>query len=218
MPSLDAETIEKVGPYLDLCSKLGTFVQQIALDKVESLAIYYYGKVMDLDSDSLTRGVLRGFLQNISGRNVNFVNARVLVDSLGVGVDVVNSSEESDYTELIRVQAQCRHGETVSAEGTLMGKGNSPRIVSINDREVELEPCGYVLVVANSDETGIVGQLGTIIGNAGVNIASMSLSRNKVGGIAINLAGLDSPLDEATMSEITSIEAIKQARLVYLEC
>lgn len=218
MPSLDAETIEKVGPYLDLCSKLGTFVQQIALDKVESLAIYYYGKVMDLDSDSLTRGVLRGFLQNISGRNVNFVNARALVDSLGVGVDVVNSSEESDYTELIRVQAQCRHGETVSAEGTLMGKGNSPRIVSINDREVELEPCGYVLVVANSDETGIVGQLGTIIGNAGVNIASMSLSRNKVGGIAINLAGLDSPLDEATMSEITSIEAIKQARLVYLEC
>ena len=99
-----------------------------------------------------------------------------------------------------------------------MGKGKSPRIVSINDREVELEPCGYVLVVANSDETGIVGQLGTIIGNAGVNIASMSLSRNKVGGIAINLAGLDSPLDEATMSEITSIEAIKQARLVYLDC
>ena len=142
MPSLDAETIEKVGPYLDLCSKLGTFVQQIALDKVESLGIYYYGKVVDLDSDALTRGVLKGFLQNISGRNVNFVNARVLVESLGVGVEVVKSSEESDYTELIKVQAHCQNGETVSAEGTLMGKGNSPRIVTINDREVELEPCG----------------------------------------------------------------------------
>jgi len=218
MPSLDAETIEKVGPYLDLCSKLGTFVQQIALDKVESLGIYYYGKVVDLDSDSLTRGVLKGFLQNISGRNVNFVNARVLVESLGVGVEVVNSSEESDYTELIKVQAHCQNGETVSAEGTLMGKGNSPRIVSINDREVELEPCGYLLVVANTDETGIVGQLGTIIGNAGVNIASMSLSRNQVGGIALNVAGLDSPLDENAMAEILSVGAIKQAKLVHLEC
>jgi D-3-phosphoglycerate dehydrogenase len=218
MPSLDAETIEKVGPYLDLCSKLGTFVQQIALDKVESLAIYYYGKVVDVDSDSLTRGVLRGFLQNISGRNVNFVNARVLVDSLGVGVEVVKSSEESDYTELIKVQATCRDGEVVSVEGTLMGKGNSPRIVSINGREVELEPCGHVLVVANSDETGIVGQLGTIIGDAGVNIASMSLSRNQVGGIAINLAGLDSPLDEAAMAKIAAVKAIKQAKLVHLEC
>ena len=93
----------------------------------------------------------------------------------------MNSSEESDYTELIKVQAHCQNGETVSAEGTLMGKGNSPRIVTINDREVELEPCGYLLVVANTDETGIVGQLGTIIGNAGVNMASMSLSRNQVG-------------------------------------
>jgi len=218
MPSLDAETIEKVGPYLDLCSKLGTFVQQIALDKVESLGIYYYGKVVDLDSDSLTRGVLKGFLQNISGRSVNFVNARVLVESLGVGVEVVNSSEESDYTELIKVRAHCQNGETVSAEGTLMGKGNSPRIVSINDREVELEPCGYLLVVANTDETGIVGQLGTIIGNAGVNIASMSLSRNQVGGIALNVAGLDSPLDEKAMAEILSVGAIKQAKLVHLEC
>ena len=218
MPSLDAETIEKVGPYLDLCSKLGTFVQQIALDKVESLGIYYYGKVVDLDSDSLTRGVLKGFLQNISGRNVNFVNARVLVESLGVGIEVVNSSEESDYTELIKVQAYCQNGETVSAEGTLMGKGNSPRIVSINDREVELEPCGYLLVVANTDETGIVGQLGTIIGNAGVNIASMSLSRNQVGGIALNVAGLDSPLDENALAEILAVGAIKQAKLVHLEC
>ena len=83
---------------------------------------------------------------------------------------------------------------------------------------MELEPCGYLLVVANTDETGIVGQLGTIIGNAGVNIASMSLSRNQVGGIALNVAGLDSPLDGNAMAEIRSVGAIKQAKLVHLEC
>ena len=82
---------------------------------------------------------------------------------------------------------------------------------------MELEPCGYLLVVANTDETGIVGRLGTIIGNAGVNIASMSLSRNQVGGIALNVAGLVD-LDENAMAEILSVGAIKQAKLVHLEC
>ncbi len=218
MPSLDASTIEKVGPYLDLCSKIGTFVQQLALDKIESLTITYYGKVVDLDSNSLTRGVLKGFLQNISGSNVNFVNAMVLVERLGVGVEVVRSSAETDFTELIKVEAKCKNGEKVSVEGTLMGKGNSPRVVGINGRDVEVEPCGYLLVLANSDETGIVGQIGTIIGNAGVNIASMSMSRNEIGGIALNIAGLDSALDEEAMKKIHAIKAIKQAKLVYLEC
>ena len=218
MPSLDASTIEKVGPYLDLCSKIGTFVQQLALDKIESLTITYYGKVVDLDSNSLTRGVLKGFLQNISGSNVNFVNAMVLVERLGVGVEVVRSSAETDFTELIKVEAKCHNGEVVSVEGTLMGKGNSPRVVAINGRDVEVEPCGYLLVIANSDETGIVGLLGTIIGDAGVNIASMSLSRNEIGGIALNIAGLDSEVDDVTMEKIHAIKAIKQAELVYLEC
>ena len=218
MPSLDASTIEKVGPYLDLCSKIGTFVQQLALDKIESLTITYYGKVVDLDSNSLTRGVLKGFLQNISGSNVNFVNAMVLVERLGVGIEVVRSSAETDFTELIKVEAKCHCGEVVSVEGTLMGKGNSPRVVAINGRDVEVEPCGYLLVIANSDETGIVGLLGTIIGDAGVNIASMSLSRNEIGGIALNIAGLDSELDDVTMEKIHAIKAIKQAKLVHLEC
>ena len=218
MPALDATTIEKVGPYLDLCSKLGTFVQQLALEKVEELKITFFGKVVDLDQGSLTRGALKGFLQNISGNNANFVNAMVLVERLGVGVDVVKSSAETDYTELIRVEAKCDNGDTVSAEGTLMGKGHSPRIVSINHREVEVDPCGYLLIIANSDETGIVGQLGKIIGDAGVNIASMSLSRNEVGGIALNVAGLDSPLDDETLGRILAIDAVKQAKLAHLEC
>ena len=218
MPALDATTIEKVGPYLDLCSKLGTFVQQLALEKVEELKITFFGKVVDLDQGSLTRGALKGFLQNISGNNANLVNAMVLVERLGVGVDVVKSSAETDYTELIRVEAKCDNGDTVSAEGTLMGKGHSPRIVSINHREVEVDPCGYLLIIANSDETGIVGQLGKIIGDAGVNIASMSLSRNEVGGIALNVAGLDSPLDDETLGRILAIDAVKQAKLAHLEC
>jgi len=215
MPSLDAQTLAKVGPYLDLCAALGTMVQQLALSKVKGVRIVYFGKILDLDANSLTRSVLRGFLREISD-NVNFVNALVLMEQLGLDVDVVKSSEETDYTELIRVEAACEDGSSVSAEGTLIGRANAPRVVSVNDREIELEPRGCLLMVANRDETGIVGQLGTIIGKDGVNIAAMSLSRNEVGGVAINVAGLDSELSHAAMEEIRALPAIVQAKLLRI--
>ncbi|MDQ8204456.1 phosphoglycerate dehydrogenase [Pelagicoccus sp. SDUM812003] len=215
MPSLDAQTLKTVGPYLELCSALGSLVQQLALDKVEKVKITYSGKIVDLDANSLTRGILKGYLKEVSS-NVNFVNALVIMERLGLQVDVLKSSEEVDYTELIKVEAVCGNGESVSAEGTLIGKGNSPRIVSVNGREVEVEPHGCMLVIANSDELGIVGKIGSIMGKDGVNIAGMSLSRNEVGGIALNIATLDSDPSDAAMEEIRSIAAIKQAKIVHL--
>ena len=215
MPSLDAQTLKSVGPYLDLCSGLGSLVQQLALDKVEKVKITYSGKLVDLDANSLTRGILKGYLKDISS-NVNFVNALVIMERLGLAVEVMKSSVETDYTELVKVEAFCANGEHVSAEGTLLGKGNAPRVVSINGREVEVEPQGCMLIIANSDETGIVGKVGTIVGNDGVNIAAMSLSRNEIGGVALNVAVLDSDLSEAAMKEIRAIKAIKQAKLVHL--
>ncbi|MEM9161287.1 MAG: NAD(P)-dependent oxidoreductase, partial [Verrucomicrobiota bacterium] len=215
MPSLDAKTLESVGPYLDLCSHLGTLVQQLATDEIEEVSITLFGKVLELDGNSLARGVLKGFLQNISGgSSANFVNAFVVMERLGIQVETVKSNKETDYTELIRVEAKCANGEKVFADGTLIGKANTARIVNVNGREVEVEPCGYMLVVANEDRTGIVGQLGTIIGNDGVNIAAMSLSRNEVGGVALNIASLDTALSGDALAEIEGIAEIKRAKLV----
>lgn len=215
MPSLDAQTLKTVGPYLDLCSALGSLVQQLALEKVEKVKITYFGKIVDLDANSLTRGVLKGYLKNISS-NANFVNAFVVMERLGLTVEVLKSSEETDYTELVKVEAQYANGEVVSAQGTLIGKGNSSRVVSINGREVEVEPHGCMLIVANSDELGIVGKIGEIIGKDSVNIAAMSLSRNKVGGVALHVVCLDSNLSEGAIAAISAISAVKQAKVVHL--
>ncbi len=215
MPSLDEQTLKTVGPYLELCSALGSLVQQLALEKVEKIKITYLGKIVDLDANSLTRGILKGYLKDISS-NANFVNAFVIMERLGLTVEVLKSSEKTDYTELVKVEAHCVNGELVSAEGTLIGKGNSPRVVSINGREVEVEPHGCMLMIANSDELGIVGKIGEIVGRDGVNIAAMSLSRNEVGGVALNVACLDSDLSEAAISEIAAIGAVKQAKVVHL--
>ncbi|MCH6256599.1 phosphoglycerate dehydrogenase [Puniceicoccaceae bacterium K14] len=215
MPSLDAKTIEKVGPYLDLCSKLGSLAHQIALEKVEKLKISYFGKIVDLDANSLTRGILKGFLTDVSA-NVNFVNAFSVMENLGLSSEIVKSSTETDYTELIRIEAFYGNGDKVSVEGTLIGNSKSPRVVNINGREIEVEPTGDLLVIANHDELGIVGQVGTVIGKDGVNIAGMSLSRNEIGGVALNIVALDSPLSDSALKEISDISAIKQAKLVHL--
>ena len=130
--------------------------------------------------------------------------------------EVVKSSEESDYNELIVLEATGANGAIYSVRGTLIGKSGMPRIVHINGREVEASPEGVMLVLENQDVPGIVGTLGSILGRNGVNIASMSLSRNHVGGLALNVVNLDTAPSDKAFQEIVSNENIKSARVVTL--
>ena len=164
VPSLDAATLAALGPYLDLGSKLGTLVQQISPEQVAALRITYWGRVVDLDVDAITRSILRGWLRRISGEAVNFVNAPFLLERLGVRCEVVKSTGESDYTELIQVEATGTDGTVRSAAGTMIGKAHSPRIVSINGRAVEVVANGKLLIIENSDTPGMIGYVGTLLG------------------------------------------------------
>ena len=216
MPSVDAKTLAVLGPYLDLGSRLGTFVQQISPDAIEKLILTYYGKIIDFDANALTRSILYGFLRGIHGENVNYVNAPIFMKRLGVEVQTVKSNEESDYTELVRVEAICAAGHTFNAAGTLLGKNHLPRIVGINNRDVETIPAGPLLVLENKDLPGIVGTLGVMLGEDGVNIAAMSLSRNEIGGQALTVINLDSEPSPGALEKIRSHEAIRNVVLIRL--
>jgi len=216
MPSIDAAALKVLGPYLDLGAKLGTLVQQIAPAQVDRLRITYWGRMVDLDADAVTRSIQRGYLRRISGEEVNFVNAPVLLQRLGVQVEVIKSASESDYTELIQIETQGADDRVYSAAGTLIGKGNNPRIVGINGRDVEVVAVGKLLVLENVDVPGMVGTVGTILGKDGVNIADMSLSRLKRGGTAYMVVRVDSEPSPAARDEIKSNPAIKMAKFVQL--
>jgi D-3-phosphoglycerate dehydrogenase len=216
MPSIDAAALNALGPYLDLGAKLGTLVQQISPQQIASLRISYWGKMVDLDSASVTRAIQRGFLRRISGEGANFVNAPILLQRLGVHVEIVKSTQESDYTELIQVEAITPEGGVFSAMGTLTGKNNWPRIVGINGREVEVVAEGKLLVLENKDQPGMVGTVGTILGRAGVNIADMSLSRLTPGGTAYMVVRVDTEPGETARREIKENPAIKLAKFVQL--
>ncbi|MDX2187183.1 MAG: phosphoglycerate dehydrogenase [Opitutaceae bacterium] len=216
MPSIDAAALKVVGPYLDLGTKLGTLVQQIAPQQIATLRITYWGKVADLDVNSITRAVERGFLRRISGDEVNFVNAPVILQRLGIQAEVVKSTNECDYSELITVEAIAGDGTSHSAQGTLIGKAMQPRIVGINGREVEVEASGKLLVLENVDVPGMVGQVGTLLGKDKVNIADMSLSRLTPGGTAYMVVRVDNEPSEAARAEIKGNPSIKTAKFVQL--
>ncbi len=214
MPSVDKKTLQALKPYLDLATKLGTVVQQISPESIEKLKVTYWGKLVELDANPVTRSIMFGYLQQISGENVNHVNAPVLIKSLGIEVDVTKSNVESDYTELIQLEATNGSGKTYSVSGTLIGKNFMPRIVEINGRDVEATPEGTLLLLENQDVPGMVGTLGQILGRENVNIAAMSLSRNEVGGRALTVLALDSEPGRETLDEISAHEAISNVMLV----
>jgi D-3-phosphoglycerate dehydrogenase len=216
MPSMDAAAAKTLAPYLDLGTKLGTLVQQIGPKQLSKLRVTYQGRVAELDVNAITRAIQHGFLRRISGDGVNAVNAPVLIQRLGLAFEVVKLSDAGDYTDLIEVEATGGDGSVTNARGTLIGKSNSPRIIGINDREVEVAAEGSLLVLENKDQPGMVGAVGTLLGQDGVNIADMSLSRLTPGGTAYMVVRVDHEPSEKARAAIKANAAIKFAKFVQL--
>jgi D-3-phosphoglycerate dehydrogenase len=213
MPSLDAKTLEIIGPYLSLGEKLGRLLSQIAPKRCERLNINYSGKVAEVDTAAVTRSVLKGYLLASSGHEVNAVNAPALAANLGLKVTESRVSVPGDFTELIDLSAGC-DGEAVSVAGTYFG--TTPRVVKINNRHVEARPDGVLLLLENRDRPGIVGMLGTVLGANNVNIAGMSLSRNEAGGEALTVLNLDTPPSEALLKKLLDEQDIHSATVIQL--
>ncbi len=212
-PSVDAKTLAVLGPYLRLGEKLGRFVAQIAPKRCGTLRIVYSGKARDLDTTPVTRSVLKGFLANISGDEVNEINAPGLAQNLGLQVVESRVSDSAEFSDLIEVAAEDGNHRAAAA-GTFFGQ--KPRVVVINGRYVEAQPEGVLLLLENKDRPGIVGHIGTLLGKHQVNIASMSLGRDQAGGTALTVLNLDSAPDENVMKDLLSDPDIVSARILKL--
>jgi D-3-phosphoglycerate dehydrogenase len=213
MPNLNARTLAIIGPHLRFGEKLGRFLSQIAPKRVDTLNINYSGKVNEVDTTAITRSILKGFLQLAGGTDVNEVNAPAFAQSLGLKVTESRLSAFGDYTDLLELSALAE-GKAVSVGGAFFGA--TPRIVSINSRPVEARPHGVVLVLENTDRPGMVGRIGNLLGDHGVNIATMSLSRNQAGGTALTVLNLDTAPDEALLEQIRAIDDIHSAQAIEL--
>jgi len=213
MPNLDAKTLAIIGPHLRFGEKLGRFLSQIAPKRADSLNINYSGKVNEADTTPITRAALKGFLQIAGGSEINEVNAPGFAETLGLKISESRLSAPGDYTDMLELSA-AGEGKNVSVGGAFFGA--TPRIVNVNSRHVEARPHGVVLILENTDRPGIVGRIGTLLGEHGVNIATMSLSRNQAGGTALTVLNLDTAPDETLLAKIRSSEDIKSAQVIEL--
>jgi len=215
LPNLDAKTYELVKPYLNLGEKLGRLLAQIAPKRNERLVVTYGGKATTMPDDPITRSVLKGFLESAGGKDVNQVNVRTLANSLGLLVEETKSTEETDFNEWLHLAAFAE-GKKTSVGGTFFGKQNHPRIVRINGMPVEVVPSGVLFLMTNKDRPGIVGYIGSLMGRYHVNIANMSLSRDKEGGHALTVLNLDSVPPGPLLEEINRDPDISNVRVVAL--
>lgn len=213
MPNIDAKTLAIIGPHLDFGEKLGRFISQISPKRCDRLNINYSGKVNEVDTTPVTRSVLKGFLQAAGGSEVNQVNALALAETLGLKISETRESAIGDFTELVELSAGCGD-DMVSVAGTFFG--TNPRIVKVNGRHVEAKPAGVLLVLENVDRPGIVGAVGTLLGNHHLNIAGMSLSRNKEGGSALTVLNVDTAPDEKLIAALLAVDGIRSVRVIQL--
>ena len=217
LPYLDAKTYEQVRPYLTLGEKLGKLLAQLAPPHVDRLHITYGGKAQELPNiDPITRAILLGFLSQASVKELNNVNVRSIASTLGITVEEKRSSEPVTFNEWLHVQAFRNSEKVISAGGTFFGSPDNPRIVRVFSQPTEIVPSGIVLLLKNKDRPGIVGYLGTLMSKHNVNIASMSLTRDTVGGQALTVLNLDSVPPSEVLDEIQRDPDISNVKVVKL--
>src|SRR3989454_8808760 len=217
LPYLDAKTYEQIRPYLVLGEKLGKFLAQLAPAQVDRLHITYGGKAQELPNiDPITSAILRGIVSRASVKDLNNVNVRSIAATLGLTVEEKRSSEPVTFNEWLHVQAFRGAEKAISAGGTFFGSPENPRIVRVFSQPTEIVPSGVVLLLKNKDRPGIVGYLGTLMGRHNINIATMSLSRDTIGGQALTVLNLDSVPPPEALDEMQRDPDISNIRVVEL--
>ena len=215
MPELDAETVERLGPYLELAWSLGKLAGALAAGRARRLEAVYSGEAAAIDRRPVTTALVAGFLSDVSEEGVNMVNAPVVAAEHDLAVVESVSSASGDYSAAVSVKLATDKAE-FGATGTVYGVGE-PRIVLLDGFEVEAIPRGVVLVTYNEDRPGLIGMMGTILGRGGVNIARMTFGRKAQGGEAMMVLNLDAEPSAEVLAEVAAIENVKRLKLVRVE-
>ena len=209
MPSVTAEEAPKLKPYMELAAQLGGFAGQVTESGIKSVRIDYEGAAAGLNTKPLTSIIIQSLLAPLMD-SINMVNAPVVAKERGVDVTESYNDREEDYQTLIRLTITTEH-QTRDIAGTLFGD-DRPRIVSIKGINMEAEIGPHMLYVTNKDKPGFIGALGSVLGDAGVNIATFNLGRHKAAGEAIALIEIDSELSQETLDTVRKLPHVEQVK------
>lgn len=217
VPSLGTKELAVLRPYIELAEKLGRFQAQLVDTAVREVKLEFSGDIVELNAAPVTRSFLAGLLRDVSAR-VNAVNAFLIAEERGISVTTSYFRAGSDFAPSIRTRVGGNNAEQ-SLAGTIFGFGDQARegrITEIDGFHLEATPRGHMLVMRNRDVPGVIGRVGTILGERGVNISRFHLGRRERGGEAMAVVEVDAPLEDTTLKELRALEAVISARQIEL--
>jgi D-3-phosphoglycerate dehydrogenase / 2-oxoglutarate reductase len=214
IPVIGAEDLEVLGGYIPLAAKLGRLAMELAEGRVEELRLTYFGGLAQYDTRLLTVAALNGAFQGRSDQPVNYVNAPVIAADRGVEVREERSRSSRDFTNLVRVEA-VSDGQPLRVAGTTIGNENRLWLVSALGFELDMEFAPLLVVFRYDDVPGVIGKVGTMFGEAGVNIANMTVSRTRQGGQALMALSIDTPAPPELVDRVHA--EFDDARFISLE-
>lgn len=213
-PSVSFEEYKKVGPYLQLGERLGSFISQISDGRPGELGIRYYGEVCDFNTNLIAGSVIAGVLKHFLSEEVNLVNARKVLDERGIVLVESRSNRVRSYSSLISVRLKTELREEW-IEGTILSKDRI-YLVSVDGIDIEVPLVGTNLFIRNTDAPGVIGQVGTTLGNNKINIANFALGRLEVNHHAVGVVNVDGDINENVLQQIRAYPSIRFAKVVRM--
>jgi D-3-phosphoglycerate dehydrogenase len=214
VPSLSPEVLQVLRPYLVLAEKLGALGAQLISDTPLEVTVQASGEVAERELRSLAAAVLRGLLGRLLDTGINLVSAPAIARERGIKVIESRAPEMSDYLNALAVQVRTA-GRTLGVEGAVFGAG-TVRLTKIDGFRMEAVPEGHIIMLHNRDVPGVVGQVGTLLGESGINIAGIELGRERVGGMALSLIHVDDTVPDAVLARLRTLPQIVSAQLLRL--
>jgi D-3-phosphoglycerate dehydrogenase len=214
MPSMSPEVMELAGPFIPLCERLGKLAVLLSSSSLDALEVRYEGRLAELDSRLLTTAVLNGVLSGHTEEEVNFVNARSMAEERGIRIEEVSVGASDDFSELVTVAIGSGE-DRVEVAGTGFGPRNVPHLVSVYGQTFNIEFAEHFAFFRYADRPGMIGRVGTIFGEHGVNIASAAVGADP-GRHAVMAVTTDKPVPQDLIDEITGLEGFHDGRAVSL--
>ncbi len=208
-PSISAEEAPKLKPFVELAEKLGSFAGQLTETGLQQVCITYQGEVAAMNTKALTSAAVAGLLRPML-QDVNVVSAPVVAKERGIAVEETRREAEGDYDSLVTVSVTTDR-QTRSVSGTVYADGR-PRIVDIKGIRIDAEFGPSMLYVTNQDKPGFVGRFASLLGQAGINIATFHLGREAEGGNAIALVEVDGAVPPDVLAKVHEIPNVQQVK------
>ncbi|HEY0840925.1 MAG TPA: NAD(P)-dependent oxidoreductase, partial [Vulgatibacter sp.] len=203
VPAVSKELLASLGPWLDLAGKVGALAGQLAPTRATKVTLEFAGDITAQSTKPLTAEILKGMLAFFTQDPVNVVNAQALARERGLAISEVKLAESPDYASTVGVKLE-GDGASIEVVGSVLGK-HDLRVVRVDAFEIDAVPEGHLLVLRNEDVPKIVGKVGTILGDAGINIGRIHLSRAGKRGEAFSIINIDSPASKEVLAELRSV-------------